>query len=173
MTTPIIIYGSRGRVGSELLRYIYEMQDRPFRVVGVVESDAYCLDPDGLMDTDITYTSGACDIQAALQVCEDKRAIIVDATAAKDTLKDIHLHIMRHTPHTIVTANKNPLSLYQCTVFDQLVSDARRYSCDTTVMAGTGVIPFLQDRVAIGDMVRSIQGIFSGTLGYIFSTFEK
>jgi len=64
------------------------------------------------MDRDVSYTSGQCDIHQALEAFEDQQGIIVDTTASRDTLRDVHMHVIRQTPHTIVTANKNPLSLY-------------------------------------------------------------
>lgn len=38
-------------------------------------------------------------------------------------------------------------------------------------MAGAGIVQHIHDRYHVGDVVTGIQGMFSGTLGYIFSEF--
>ena len=47
-----------------------------------------------------------------------------------------------------------------------------RRLCQATVGAGLPVISTLQSLVKTGDTVQQIEGIFSGTLSYIFNTFS-
>ncbi len=49
----------------------------------------------------------------------------------------------------------------------------RRFLYETTVGAGLPIINTLQDLLHTGDRVLQIEGIFSGTLSYLFNTFSK
>lgn len=48
----------------------------------------------------------------------------------------------------------------------------RHYLYETTVGAGLPIINTLRDLVQTGDQVRQIEGVLSGTLSYIFNTFD-
>lgn len=71
------------------------------------------------------------------------------------------------------TANKNPgayseLAAYQ----DMLGYPQGRYSDEVACMAGSGVLGYVEGRTLAGDQVESIEGSYSGTLTFIFSTLE-
>jgi bifunctional aspartokinase / homoserine dehydrogenase 1 len=100
-------------------------------------------------------------------------AVIIDCTASAD--------VARHYPHWlaegihIVTPNKKansaPYAEYQ------RVKDARRtagahYLYEATVGAGLPVIQTLRDLRETGDEIRRIEGMFSGTLAYLFNTWD-
>jgi aspartokinase/homoserine dehydrogenase 1 len=100
-------------------------------------------------------------------------AVIIDCTASAD--------VARHYPHWlaegihIVTPNKKansaPYAEYQ------RVKDARRtagahYLYEATVGAGLPVIQTLRDLRETGDQIRRIEGMFSGTLAYLFNTWD-
>src|SRR5207248_7313993 len=48
----------------------------------------------------------------------------------------------------------------------------RHYLYETTVGAGLPIINTLRDLVQTGDQVLKIEGVLSGTLSYIFNTFD-
>ena len=104
MHTPLIIYGSSGRVGSKLLHYIENHKDIACTPVGKVDKTSYILNGESY--------DGLCPLDHVLETLGKTPSIIVDATATKDQLLDMHLTAIRSSPHTLITANKNPLSLY-------------------------------------------------------------
>jgi aspartokinase/homoserine dehydrogenase 1 len=68
-------------------------------------------------------------------------------------------------------ANTGPLGYYR-----ELQQAARRadahYFYETTVGAALPIIQTLRDLVQTGDQVRRIEGVFSGTLSYLFNSFD-
>ncbi|OAX38262.1 aspartate kinase homoserine dehydrogenase [Rhizopogon vinicolor AM-OR11-026] len=74
----------------------------------------------------------------------------------------------------VVTPNKKAFSgevaLYQGIV----LADAKRgkYLYESTVGAGLPIISTLKDLVETGDKVLKIEGVFSGTMSYIFNNFS-
>jgi aspartokinase/homoserine dehydrogenase 1 len=75
----------------------------------------------------------------------------------------------------IVTPNKKANSI-ELGYYDQL-REARRssgasYLYETTVGAGLPVVQTLRELRETGDEVRSIEGIFSGTLAYLFNVYD-
>ncbi|MGL6222595.1 MAG: bifunctional aspartate kinase/homoserine dehydrogenase I [Steroidobacteraceae bacterium] len=100
-------------------------------------------------------------------------AVIIDCTASPD--------VARHYPHWlaegihIVTPNKKANSAPYADY--QRVKDARRtagahYLYEATVGAGLPVIQTLRDLRETGDEIRRIEGMFSGTLAYLFNTWD-
>jgi len=100
-------------------------------------------------------------------------AVIIDCTASAD--------VARHYPHWlaegihIVTPNKKANSAPYADY--QRVKDARRtagahYLYEATVGAGLPVIQTLRDLRETGDEIRRIEGMFSGTLAYLFNTWD-
>ena len=56
MQIPVVIYGSSGRVGSQLAKYIQDLDNPPFRVVGMVEHSSHILDRSGVLETQFTVS---------------------------------------------------------------------------------------------------------------------
>ncbi len=127
------------------------------------------------------------------------RAALDASTAAADLGKFVeHLHV-DHLPHTVIIdctaddsvakhyagwlaagihvvtpnkkANSGPLAYYES------LKDARRlggssYLYEATVGAGLPIIQTLRDLRETGDKISSIEGIFSGTLAYLFNVYD-
>jgi len=127
-----------------------------------------------------------------------KVALDASPTAA-DAAKFVeHLHV-DHLPHTVIIdctadesvarlyagwlsagihvvtpnkkANSGPLSYYES------LKEARRvggssYLYEATVGAGLPVIQTLRDLRETGDKITSVEGIFSGTLAYLFNVYD-
>ncbi len=99
--------------------------------------------------------------------------VIIDCTASADIAKrypewlaaGIHL----------ITPNKKANSADM--PFYRRLRDARRvghahYLYETTVGAGLPVVQTLRDLRETGDEITSVEGIFSGTLAYLFNTYD-
>lgn len=100
-------------------------------------------------------------------------AVIVDATAS-DELADQYASWLARGVH-VVTPNKRagsgPLERYQAVK----AAGRRRgthYLYETTVGAALPIIQTLRDLRQTGDRVKSISGIFSGTLAYLFNAYD-
>ena len=98
--------------------------------------------------------------------------IFADATWSKDEMRDFHLAVMEQTDNWIVTANKNPISLYDYDVYKRLTKNLR-YQYTTTVMAGSWIVRFLRWTRKISDKIHSISWIFSWTLWFITWELDK
>jgi aspartokinase/homoserine dehydrogenase 1 len=99
--------------------------------------------------------------------------VIIDCTASADIAKRYPdwlaagIHVI--TPNK--KANSADLPFYH------RLRDARRagsahYLYETTVGAGLPVVQTLRDLRETGDEITSIEGIFSGTLAYLFNTYD-
>jgi len=68
-------------------------------------------------------------------------------------------------------ANSGPIGYYRSLQQSARRADAH-YFYETTVGAALPVIQTLRDLVQTGDEVRRIEGVFSGTLSYLFNSFD-
>ncbi len=100
-------------------------------------------------------------------------AVIIDCTASAAVARHYRewlaagIHVV--TPNK--KANSGPLGDYEA------LKEARRsggthYLYEATVGAGLPVMQTLRDLRETGDEVRSIEGIFSGTLAYLFNVYD-
>lgn len=100
----------------------------------------------------------------------DWEVVFVDVTAWKDELLEFHKYVINNSSNFLVTANKNPISLYSMDDFNLLTSYSGRYDTNTTVMWWAGVLNFVDERRnKIADDILNISWVFSGTLWYILS----
>jgi bifunctional aspartokinase / homoserine dehydrogenase 1 len=100
-------------------------------------------------------------------------AVIIDCSASADVARH-YAHWLAEGIH-IVTPNKKANSAAYGDY--QRVKDARRnagahYLYEATVGAGLPVIQTLRDLRETGDEIRRIEGMFSGTLAYLFNTWD-
>ena len=101
------------------------------------------------------------------------KRIIVD-TSASDETPDQYGEIFDNQI-SIVTANKKGLSgeidRYQ-SIMNSKISNDVDFLYETTAGAALPFIKSVSDIVSSSDKVRKIEGIFSGTLAYLFNTFD-
>jgi aspartokinase/homoserine dehydrogenase 1 len=100
-------------------------------------------------------------------------AVIVDATAS-DEIAEHYGEWLDHGIH-VVTPNKRAGS-GALDRLQEIRASGRRsgahFLYETTVGAGLPIIQTLRDLIQTGDEVRSIEGIFSGTLAYLFNLLD-
>jgi aspartokinase/homoserine dehydrogenase 1 len=100
-------------------------------------------------------------------------AVIIDCTAS-DAIADRYEDWLRRGIH-IITPNKKAFS-GELDRYRRLEAAARAgnasYFYETTVGAALPVIQTLRDLRQTGDRVASVEGIFSGTLAYLFNTWD-
>jgi len=100
-------------------------------------------------------------------------AVIIDCTASADVARH-YAHWLSEGIH-VVTPNKKANSAAYGDY--ERIKEARRgagshYLYEATVGAGLPVIQTLRDLRETGDEIRRIEGIFSGTLAYLFNTWD-
>ena len=185
-TAHIYVIGT-GLIGKRLINDIFERYDDflnkrylDLRVNGIINSRKMLLTEDGITDNDweqgLEQSPETSDISALLEHVETHQSpntIIVDATASDQ----IPLWYERFLEQgiAVVTANKKGnTSSYK--MFEKLSDLARdsetRYLFETNVGAGLPFVQAIHDRISTGDRVIRIEGIFSGTLSYLFNQFD-
>jgi len=100
-------------------------------------------------------------------------AVIIDCTADQAVADRYAGWLNRGI--NIVTPNKKAFSGDQ-SYYEELASSAKKgnahYLYETTVCAALPVIRTIRDLVDTGDRVRSLEGILSGTLAYLFNVYD-
>lgn len=158
------------------LREEYQMD---MRVLGVASSSRMLLSDSGL-----NLSQWKQDFEKEAQPVDFTRfsdhlannyvpnTVIIDCTAS-DAPSEHYLEWMRKGIH-IITPNKKmssgPLQRYQELKQHQRESYIH-FFYEGTVGAGLPIIATLQHLIGSGDRIQRIEGIFSGTLSYIFNTF--
>jgi bifunctional aspartokinase / homoserine dehydrogenase 1 len=100
-------------------------------------------------------------------------AVIIDCTAS-ETVARHYAGWLRRGIH-VITPNKraNTAELDYYRAIRRTSRDSGvRYLYETTVGAGLPIIQTLRDLVQTGDEVYEIEGIFSGTLAYLFNVYD-
>ena len=175
-----------GLVGKTLLRQMKEqiqtLRDEfqvELQIVAITGGRKMLLSNDAidLDNWEEAYANGVpMDMNGFTQHVLDSQApnqIIVDCSASEDVASHYKewlskgLHVV--TPNK--KANSGPLAYYK-----ELRSIQRNsythYFYEATVGAGLPIISTLRSLLDAGDKVERIEGIFSGTLSYIFNTLE-
>jgi aspartokinase/homoserine dehydrogenase 1 len=174
----------KGVVGGSLLKQIGRQNevlgrehDVRLRLVGICSSGGALFDPEGLPPDE-----AAARLQTALAdgtVVKDvttlferlsrlPNPVLVDCSAAPG-MENLYRRAFALGVN-VVSANKQPLALPQADR-DELLAEARRhfraYHYETTVGAALPVIETLKNLVRTGDHVITIEGAFSGTMGFL------
>ena len=183
----VFIIGA-GNIGATLLDQmadeVYELYERHgllIRVCGIATLEKMVIDDQGI---DLSRWREALNesverpnIDKLLKQIIDlklQNSILVDVTASEE-IAGRYVDFLNAGIH-IVTPNKraNTLSQSYYNQLKSLTQDHRlHYLYETTVGAGLPLISTIQDLVQSGDDIEQIEGIFSGTLGFIFSALSK
>src|SRR5262249_26352821 len=149
-------------------------------VVGVANSKRFVADPRGIdlaQWKELLQASAnrmdAATFAARLAAMELTNAALVDCTSgptivdAYPSFIDANLHVI--TPNK--WANALPWRRYS-TLMEMLERRKRHFLFEANVGAGLPVVSTLRDLIASGDEIVRIEGILSGTLSYLFNTFD-
>ena len=167
-----------GNVGGALRRQIIEQRSTlignsgiNLAYAGLFTSEGGVFDPAGLTDAAVLDFDAGTNIPA--EQCIELMPtpfVVIDTTSSNATIPLIKQALSRGG--YVVTANKKPLTGSQSDFDDLLTVGKDTLYFETTVGAGLPVIRTLQSLLATGDEIESIQGCFSGTLGFIFSQLQ-
>jgi bifunctional aspartokinase / homoserine dehydrogenase 1 len=175
-----------GNVGGALLRQLRERHAYFFehgidvRVVALADSRRFLVRPEGIdlrqwreqLDAS-TDEANPGSLAQAIAGLELVHAVLVDCTAAPAVVDAYPAFIKANLD--IVTPNKlaSTLPWRRYVALKRLLASHRKsLVCDSNVGAGLPVIATLRDLMASGETIAKVEGIFSGTLSYLFNTFD-
>ncbi|WVF69615.1 hypothetical protein IAT40_004393 [Kwoniella sp. CBS 6097] len=117
----------------------------------------------------------ATSIISLLSAHPDAPGIFIDSTGS-DVIPSMYPQILSMGVN-IVTPNKKAASsneeLWKSVLEKSYPNAPAMYYGESTVGAGLPILSTLKDLVATGDEIEKIEGVFSGTLSYIFNEFSK
>ena len=175
-----------GNVGGAVLRQL--AQQRPYllskgfdvTVVGLANSTRFLADPNGIdlrtWQDDLRASADRMDAETfarRIGEMEITNAALVDCTVGPTIVEaypafiEANLHIV--TPNK--WANALPWRRYE-TLMRMLERRKRHFLFEANVGAGLPIVSTLRDLIASGDEIVRIEGILSGTLSYLFNTFD-
>ena len=174
---PGVFLIGAGVVGSELIKQIVNLGN--LKIYGLGTSKKMIFDKDGL---DLKKWKQALKKGAPMKL-EDfldqaksipaRDKILVDCTASESLAKNYGKFVK--AGFNIVTPNKKanvlPVKSYE-SLRKALADNNKAFYYDANVGAGLPVIESIKSLVVTGDKIKSIEGIFSGTLSYLFNNFN-
>lgn len=175
-----------GNIGGTLLRQLRQQEawfrahGYDVRVCGIANSKRFVLEPSGVDLARWREHLGSSVERMTVRVLAKRlralalaNAAVVDCTASGEIVEaypefvEANFHII--TPNK--KANVLPRHRYEQLV-DLLAKRQKHFLYEANVGAGLPVISTLQDLVASGDVILRIDGILSGTLSYLFNTYD-
>jgi len=176
-----------GTVGATLLKQIERRAEQlvgqfnlDLRVRAIARSGTMLLDERriDLGDWQKEFDAAAIDIDFdAFEECVNPdhlpHAVIIDCTANEDVAARYAGWLERGIH--VITPNKRacsgPIDAYRDLQVKAAAGSAH-FFYETTVGAALPIISTLRDLVDTGDQIHSVQGIFSGTLAYLFNVYD-
>ena len=160
--------------------FFYNKRLLEIRLIGVANSRKMLLNPNGIPISEWKQsleTSGEeTDLPAFVKQMKNQNlpnSVFVDNTAGPEV--PALYHQVLDSSISIVTPNKvaNSQSIEQYDDLQQTAFKRRvKYLYETNVGAGLPVIKSLNELVLSGDVITSIEGVLSGTISYIFNSFD-
>jgi aspartokinase/homoserine dehydrogenase 1 len=175
-----------GNIGGALLRQVHQQraylhtQGFDLTVIGVANSRKFVLAPHGInlarWQEELSASRRRMNphvLAAEVAGLQLTNAALVDCTAdasvvdAYPAFVNANLHII--TPNK--RANVLPYRRYAA-LMELLKTRQKHFLYEANVGAGLPVMSTLRDLIASGDVVVKVEGIFSGTLSYLFNAFD-
>jgi bifunctional aspartokinase / homoserine dehydrogenase 1 len=175
-----------GNIGETLLRQLHQQRayllGRGFdvKVVGLTNSKRFVLDPEGINLTrwreSLSASRRKMDpavLAKQITKLELTDAAVIDCTAS-DSIVHAYEDFVEANLH-IITPNKraNVLPWRRYAALMELMRKRQKYFFDeANVGAGLPIMSTIRDLIASGDTIEKIEGVFSGTLSFLFNTFD-
>ncbi|WP_138430422.1 bifunctional aspartate kinase/homoserine dehydrogenase I [Fodinibius saliphilus] len=176
-----------GLIGGKLLELMKKQTKQllaeyhlELKITGISNSKSFLIDRDGIaideweerlaVEGDGADIDGFIEKMAGLNL---SNSIFIDCTASEE-IADEYDEILKSNI-SIVTANKkaNSSSLETYEKLQKLAFKHNvAYLYETNVGAGLPVVATLKEQILTGDDVMRIEGVLSGTLSYIFNTYD-
>ena len=175
-----------GNIGGAFLRQVHEQRGYlrahgfDVKVIGVANSKRFFLNQHGInlarWREELSASRRRMDpktLARRIATLEFTNGALVDCTADAGIV-DSYPDFLAANLH-IITPNKraNVLPWRRYTDLMALVRKHQKYFLyEANVGAGLPVVSTLRDLIASGDVIRKVEGIFSGTLSYLFNGFD-
>ena len=186
-TLNLFLVGPTGLIGTTLLNqikqqkeYLKESKNLNLKIVGLSNTKKMLIDPNGV---DVNHWEQKLEESGEksylptfideIQALNLPYSVFIDNTADKNMVQFYPLLLNQHI--SIVTPNKvaNSGSYASYAELQQL---ARTRNCfflyETNVGAGLPIINTLKGLIDAGDRIHKIEAVLSGTLAYLFNTYD-
>jgi bifunctional aspartokinase / homoserine dehydrogenase 1 len=178
---PGMVGGALLKIISERKQFLAEKIHANIKLVGVMDIDKMFYDESGIdinnWRTTLKNSQLGSNIEAFIEQIRELKlpnSILVDCTAGDKVVQ--HYQQILSSSISIVTPNK----IANTQSYDKYIAlkeTAEMYNVQfrygTNVGATLPIITTLKDMMANGDEVTKIEGIFSGTLSFIFNTLKE
>ena len=185
-TANLFVVGCTGNIGSRLLEQIKESYQKisknlklELKLVGVINTKKMYFNEEGIAYGNYKVKLEENGEKANLEIFVDRmkkmnlpNSIFVDCTAMTTPVKNYCSAL--ESSIAVITPNKNGAasSYAEYSKLKELANiHNTKYVYETNVGAGLPIINTLDDLVNSGDTVLKFEGILSGTLSFIFTTF--
>lgn len=175
-----------GNVGSKLLdqlrkqeKFLLDKLRLKVRVLGLSNSGRMCFDEGGISlenwkeMLEKGEPANRDEFFSRIQQFNLRNSIFVDNTASAEISSEYRKYL--HNSVSVVTCNKIACS-DDFEKYQELQNLAREYGAsflyETNVGAGLPVIDTLKNLVASGDTITKIQAVLSGSLNFVFNTYN-
>ncbi len=183
-----VFLAGTGLVGSALLRQIAELAAAPdgdgprVRLRGLITTSRMLLAANGAdlapatWRDDLASMGQPADLDAfAARVLATRlpNVTLVDCTAS-DTLPARYVDLLRAGVNVVTPNKRGPAGTLALAAESRGLAQrsGARYLYETTVGAALPVISSLRDLLATGDAIERVEGVLSGTLSYLFNSFD-
>jgi aspartokinase/homoserine dehydrogenase 1 len=184
-TLNVFIVGA-GLIGKELLSkirqqsaYLLSERSLELKVIGLSTSSIMLVDESGINLETWQSTLESAGKPSNLEEFVERACtmhlpnkVFVDNTASQE-VSSVYERVLQANV-SVVTPNKKA-NTQSMAYYRSMREAARRadvkFLYETNVGAGLPVIGTIKDLVSSGDTIHKVQGVFSGTLSYVFNTF--
>merc|ERR1740138_309852 len=187
LSIGVVGYGGIGReLVDQVGTFVKNSKSPAIHLRGIADIDGMCVNPTGMtiekkaidnamgeLDPKTPMTQASLDGFAEAVVKDTNHAVIADCTAAEFIAKQYPKWLKMGI--NIVTPNKKAGSAdikFYREVQDAARSGGVEWGYEATVGAALPIILTIQDFKKTGDEINMVQGIFSGTLSYIFNVMS-
>jgi len=149
-------------------------------VCGIINTKKMLLSADGISldewESSLTVSNESSNLSSFVTTMKEfnlPNSIFIDCTASEDVAR-YYLEILASNI-SIVTPNKRAntkSSLFYNNLRETAAKHNVKFLYETNVGASLPIIGTIQDLVSTGDSITKIEGILSGTLSYIFTSFK-
>merc|ERR1719313_1725948 len=179
-----------GGIGRELIAqvgaFVKNSKSSSIHLRGIADIEGMCVNPAGMsvdknpnqvsmgeLDAKTPMTQASLDAFAEAVVKDTNHAVIADCTAAEFIAKQYPKWLKMGI--NVVTPNKkagsSDIKFYR-EVMDAARTGGVEFGYEATVGAALPIILTIQDFKKTGDEINMVEGIFSGTLSYIFNVMS-
>ena len=177
-----------GNVGEEFYRQVDAQKDNIYKDFNVeinfvaMSNSSHMILSDTISESDVAslmerdQSCQASDIGEIIEFLNDSPGnikVLIDCTAS-DLIPDLYARCFEEKIN-VITANKKGLS-GSIARYEDIIDSAQENKCnflyETTAGAALPFIKSVKDFTASGDKIKEIEGVFSGTLAYLFNTFD-